>query len=260
MHHSHIDRFAQGDSAIHRLDARAKLLAVIAYTVVLISFDRYAVSVLVPMTIGPLAMMWLSGVPLWFALRRVVILSPFILMLCLLSPWYDTAARAVEFGPWQFALSGGWLTAADLGIKFALGVIALTAMMSTTPFALLLEAMRKLGLPKLLVLQLGFLYRYVFVLIDEGMRLRRGRDFRGAARAPVSRRLAAVGGVVGQLFTRTLDRSDRIHTAMCARGYRGEPRSLVRLKLRAADAAFLAASAVYLVACRWLYPAIVHRG
>jgi len=259
MHHSHIDRFAQGDSAVHRLDARAKLLAVIAYTVVLISFDRYAVAILVPMTIGPLAMVWLAGVPLWFALRRVLLLCPFILMLCLLSPWYDTALRGVEFGPWQFYVSGGWLTAADIGIKFALGVIALTAVMSSTPFALLLEAMRKLGTPKLLVLQLGFLYRYVFVLIDEGMRLRRGRDFRGAARAPVTRRLAAVGGIVGQLFTRTLDRSERIYTAMCARGYRGEPRSLGRLKFRRADAAFLLVTAAYLVACRWWYPAVLYR-
>ena len=44
MHHHFIDRFAMGDSPIHRLDARAKLLAVLSYTVVLISFDRYAVS------------------------------------------------------------------------------------------------------------------------------------------------------------------------------------------------------------------------
>ena len=28
-------------------------------------------------------------------------------------------------------------------------------------------------------MQLGFLYRYLFVLIDEAMRVRRARDFRG---------------------------------------------------------------------------------
>ena len=53
--------------------------------------------------------------------------------------------------------------------------------MCTTPFALLLEAMRQLGMPRMIVVQLGFLYRYLFVLIDEAMRLRRARDFRGAA-------------------------------------------------------------------------------
>ena len=78
MHHHHLDRFAHLDSPVHRLDARAKLLAVLAYTVVLISFDRYAVAVLAPMAIGPAAMLWLAGVPLWFALRRAAILSPFV--------------------------------------------------------------------------------------------------------------------------------------------------------------------------------------
>ena len=53
MHHSHIDRFAQGHSVVHHLDARAKLLSVVGYTVVLISFDRYAVSALAPMLVLP---------------------------------------------------------------------------------------------------------------------------------------------------------------------------------------------------------------
>jgi cobalt/nickel transport system permease protein len=253
MHHHFIDRFAMGDSPIHRLDARAKLAAVLAYSVVLISFDRYAVTELAPMAVLPLAMLWFARVPVWFALRRVAILSPFILMLVLMSPIYDRAWRPVTFGPWHYAVSGGWLTAADIAIKFAFGVLALTAMMCATPFALLLEAMRRLAMPQVVVMQLGFLYRYLFVLIDEAMRVRRARDFRGAVLAPAGRRLAAVGGVIGTLFVRTLDRSQRIHLAMAARAYRGEPHSLSRLRFTAADAVFLLVVAVYLAACRWGY-------
>jgi len=257
MHHSHIDRFAQGDSPIHRLDARAKFLAVLAYAAVLISFDRRAVAGLAPMAVLPFALLWFGRVPVWFALRRVAILSPFIAAVCLVSPWYDRAPQAVAFGPWAFWVTGGWLTAANIAVKFALAVLALTAMMSTTPFADLLAAMRKLALPKMLVTQLGFLYRYIFVLIDEAMRLRRARDFRGARNAPFSRRLAAAGGAIGSLFVRTLQRSDRIHTAMCARGWRGEPHGLNRLKFSRRDAVMLAAVAAYLIFCRWAYPALL---
>ena len=257
MHHSYIDRFSRGDSPVHRLDARAKFAAVVAYTVVLVSFDRYAVSALTPLAVAPLAMLWFSRVPVWFALRRVLLLSPLIAMLCLLSPLYDRGLQPVAFGPWRFWVTGGWLTAASIAVKFALGLLALTALTCTTPFALLLEAMRKLGIPRLLAQQLAFLYRYVFVLIDEAMRVRRGRDFRGAARAPAGRRLAAVGGVIGSLFVRTIERSERIHTAMCARGWRGESHGLSCLRFRPGDAAFLAAVAVYLAVCRWLYPAMI---
>jgi cobalt/nickel transport system permease protein len=260
MHHHHIDRFAHLDSPIHRLDARAKFLAAVAYMVTVISFDRYAVAVLVPLAIGPAAMLLLGGVPVWFALRRAAVLSPFIATLALFSPLYDRSLHAVAFGPWAFQITGGWLTAADVTGKFILGVLALTALVCTTPFALLLEALRRLGAPQMLVVQLGFLYRYIFVLIDEAMRTRRARDFRGAAVSPVGRRLAAVGGVIGSLFVRTLDRSDRIHTAMVARGYEGEPHSLSRLRFGAADAAFGALAAGYLLACRWGLPALLWRG
>jgi cobalt/nickel transport system permease protein len=158
------------------------------------------------------------------------------------------------FGPWEYTVTGGWLTAADIAIKFALGVMALTALMCTTPFASLLEAMRRLGMPHVIVMQLGFLYRYIFVLIDEAMRVRRARDFRGAALAPVGRRLAAAGGVIGTLFSRTLDRSQRVQLAMAVRGYRGETHSLKQLHLHRADAVFFALVVVYLVACCWWYP------
>lgn len=257
MHHHFIDRFALGDSPIHRLDARAKLLAVLAYMVVLISFDRYSVADLMPMAILPFALLWFGGVPMWFALRRVAILCPFIIMLVLMSPVYDQTPRSVIFGPWMYAISGGWLTAGNIAIKFAFGVLAITALMCTTRFALLLEAMRRLGMPKVVVIQLGFLYRYIFVLIDEAMRVRRARDFRGAALAPVGRRLAAVGGIIGTLFIRTLDRSQRIQIAMAARGYRGEPHSLNQLSFTRTDLFFLIAVGIYLIACRWVYPTLI---
>ena len=198
MHHSYIDRFAQGGSPVHRLDARAKLVAVVAYSAVLISFNRYAVAELVPLAVLPLAMLWFGGVPAWFALRRVLFLSPFILFVCILSPWYDRSPEVVSFGPWRYAVAGGWLTSANIAVKFTLGVLALTALTSTTRFAWLLEGMRRLAVPKMLLIQLGFLYRYLFVLIDEAMRVRRSRDFRGAALAPVGRRLSAVGSIIAR--------------------------------------------------------------
>jgi cobalt/nickel transport system permease protein len=259
VHHSHIDRFAHGASAIHGLDARAKLLAVLAYSAALISFNRYALVELAPLAVFPPAMLWLGGVPVGFALRRAVILSPFLLAVCLAGPLYDHSLHLVAFGPWQWAIGGGWLSAIDIAVKFTLGVMALTALTGTTPFSALLEGMRRLGAPRTLVMQLGVLYRYLFVLLDEGMRLRRGRDFRGAALAPAGRRLAAVGGIVGSLFVRTLERSDRIHLAMAARGYRGQAHALNAPRFRLADGAFLAGMAGYLAAARWLYPLVLWR-
>jgi len=211
----------------------------------------------VPMAVLPLSMLWLGGVPTTFVLKRVLALSPFILVLALSSPFYDRSVYDVAFGPWRFQMTGGWLTAADIAIKFALGVTALTALMSTTPFARMLEAMRRLGVPQVLLVQLGFLYRYLFVLIDEAMRVKRARDFRGAAQAPVGRRLRAVGGIIGSLFVRTLDRSERILVAMQTRGYTGQWHGLSTMRLTWTDAAFVVLIAAYLVLCRAVLPAAI---
>ena len=254
MHHSEVDRYGRMGGAVHRIDARAKLVALIAYLAVVVSFDRYAVAALAPLTIGPVVLLAIAGVPVRFVLRRIVALCPFIAMFCALSPLYDRGMHYVAFGPWQFAIAGGWLTAADIAVKFSLSVVALTTVICTTPFVLLLEAMRKLHLPQALVMQISLLYRYLFVLTDEAMRLRRGRDFRGASLAPARRRLAAVGGMIGSLFVRTIERSHRVGTAMCARGFRGRSQCLESLRFRPADAAFLASAALYLAACRWAYP------
>ena len=252
MHHDYIDKFSRLQSPVHRLDARVKLSAIVGYTAVLIAVNRYQAAALAPFVVGPVALLMLGGIPLRFALKRVLILSPFVLTLCLFQPVFLRQPRPVVLGGWHFELAGGWLVAANLAVKFVLGLLALTVLTCTTPFAALLAALRKLRAPRMLVMVLSFLYRYLFVLLDEAMRIRRARDFRGAALAPVGRRLAAVGGVVGSLFVRTWQRAQRVHLAMAARGFDGVPRTLDHPHLHAADGVFLAAWSVY-VAGAWLY-------
>ncbi|MCE5325089.1 MAG: cobalt ECF transporter T component CbiQ [Planctomycetaceae bacterium] len=256
MHHSHIDRFAQGHSVIHALDARTKLLAVLAYAAVLISYDRHALWTLAPMCVMPLGMLWLGRVPLWFALRRVAALSPMILIACLLSIFAESQRYRLGLGPWQFTLSSGQIVAINIAAKFVLALLALTALTGTTPFSQLLQAMRRLCMPRLLVMQLGLVYRYLFVLIDQAMRLRRCRDLRAGQSAPLGRKLAAAGSMAGSLLVRTIDRGQRVDMAMRARLFDGAPRSLATLRFTWADAAALAAAAIYLVFCRLIYPRV----
>lgn len=252
MHHAYIDKFARGHSPIHRLNGGGKLLAVLAYTLLLISVDRLALLPLIPLAVGPLTLLMLADVPLGFAFKRVALLSPFILTVCLFQPVFLRMPVPLGLGPWRLELAAGWVVAANLAGKFALGVLALTALMCTTPFASLLTALRRARVPGMLVMMLGFLYRYLFVLVDEAMRIRRGRDFRGASLAPAGRRLSAVGAIIGSLFVRTFERSGRIHLAMAVRGFDGTVRTLEHPHLHAADGVFAAFAAVYLAACGWL--------
>jgi cobalt/nickel transport system permease protein len=80
-----------------------------------------------------------------------------------------------------------------------------------------------------LVSIISFMYRYLFVMADEAGRLLRAREAR-SARLPAQTgsggslwwRAKVAGGIVGQLFLRSFDRSDSVYNAMLARGYRGQ--------------------------------------
>ena len=107
---------------------------------------------------------------------------------------------------------------------------------STTAFPDLLAAMRALRLPRLLVAVIGLMWRYLFVLVDEVMRLMRAREARsGHPAVPAGRiggslawRAKVTGGMAGNLMLRSFDRSERIYAAMASRGYDGEVRGFPR--------------------------------
>ena len=199
MHHHYIDRFAYQDSPIHRLDARAKFLAVVAYSVVLISLPRQAIPS-AWFAVFPFVLLIWGGIPLRFVARHTLTVSPFILCLLVLAPVFDRVP--VRVGDSEIAR--GWLTAGSILVRFVFGMAALIALASTTRFPHLLKGLESLRVPRLLVSQLSFLYRYLFLLLDEAMHLRQARQARDAGRGPIGLRWRASAGLVGVLFIRTL--------------------------------------------------------
>jgi cobalt/nickel transport system permease protein len=103
--------------------------------------------------------------------------------------------------------------------------------------------------PRLLVLIAGFMYRYLFVIVDETRRMRTAL----AARAYRPRHVleaAAIGRVVISMFLRTFDRGERVYVAMLARGYGGTMPRLDSLALRRTDVVFLGGLVAVLAAVR----------
>lgn len=239
MHHAYLDKFAGLDSLVHRLDPRAKVVAVVVFMAFVISVPRHDVLPLVPYFLFPGVLIALSGVPVRYLLKRVVITSPLLLSLIVFPPLFS---REVVGRVGGVAVTTGMLNAANLALKFCLCLLATLVLTSTTRFDRLLRGLQWMGLPRVLVVQLSFLYRYLFVMADESIRMRIAGESRLLRLAPLGRRLRAVGGAIGVLFLRTLDRSERIYAAMASRGFDGTVRILSELRFRPADALFLAAT------------------
>jgi cobalt/nickel transport system permease protein len=117
-----------------------------------------------------------------------------------------------------------WSIAGAIIVRSALAFLAALWLVHVTPFDELLATLRRFGVPVLLVSLMSFLYRYSFVLLDELDKMRTARRARSFGAAGWSSRWKTNGQLVGSLLIRALDRGERVHGAMCARGWNGEAR------------------------------------
>jgi cobalt/nickel transport system permease protein len=102
------------------------------------------------------------------------------------------------------------------------------------------------------------MYRYLFVLVDEVTRLLRARAARSAqlpgrkGGRTLAWRAGVAGGMAGQLFIRSLERSDRVYQAMLARGYQGTLLTMNPHVMRPLDWAVLSGFGAFLLVLHFL--------
>jgi len=212
-----LDLLATGDSVIHRLDARAKVLTTLVFIVTVVSFNRYEFSALFPFFFYPVIIAALANLPLASIARKIMVVIPFAFVVGMLNPLFDRQLF-LQLGP--FAVTGGWLSCASIIVRALLTVGAAIILVGVTGFQPVCGALERLGMPKTFTVQLLFLYRYIFVLAEEGGRAARARELRACGKKGLG--LASFGSMIGHLLIRTWLRAERIHMAMLARGFTGE--------------------------------------
>ena len=241
----YLDTLSRADTAMQRFDPRVKLLTTVLFCGVVVSFDRYKIGPLLPLFVFPAFIGGVGRVPIIYILRKILWVSPFALMVAIFNPVFDTRPALHVNG---FIISAGLLSFISIMLKFFLTVGATLCLLAVTGFYPLLQAADRLGAPRVLVVQLMFFFRYLFVLLDETARMLRARSLRtfGTARLGPS----SFGPLTGRLLLRTLERAERIHRAMVARGFTGEIRLCKPLRTGPKDAAFIACWAAYFIAVR----------
>jgi cobalt/nickel transport system permease protein len=264
LHANTFDRYHAGASPIHRLDPRVKVVATVLFILsnVLLpdgAWLAFALSLCLALAANVAA-----GLGPWYTLRRSFVALPFAL--AAFSAIFAIPGRplfAWTLGPWHLvATDAGVIRFASIVVRSWLSVQMAILLTATTTFPDLIHALRHLRIPQVLVAIISFMYRYLFVLVDETMRLLRARDARSAA--PMARgraggsvawRARVAGNMAGQLFLRSYERSDRVYNAMLSRGYTGQLLTLNPHVLRPRDwaaGAGFAAVLLLLQAVGWL--------
>jgi len=122
-------------------------------------------------------------------------------------------------------------------IKAWLSVLSLILLSSTTEFSELLKGLEQLRMPRVMVMTLSFMYRYIFLLVDEVIRMKQARDSRNFGGKRMWQ-LKTIGNMVGTLFLRSYERGERVYGAMVARGFDGRTRTLSNRRLARQDLYF----------------------
>lgn len=212
-----LDRLASGETAVHRLDPRAKVLVTLTYIVTVISFGKYDLSALIPFFIFPAVMISVGKLPAGFITRKVLLLVPFVLMVGIFNPIFDRETL-VRIGP--VGVSGGWISCLSIVVRTMLTLGAALILVGLTGLPAICSALEKMGMPRILAAQILFLYRYIFVLAQEGGRMSRAREIRAFGRRGMGMKIFS--SLIGHLLLRTWQRAERVHMAMLARGFTGE--------------------------------------
>ena len=223
-----LGQYFPGDTVVHRLDARTKLIALVAYIVALFlakSWVSYALMALVFATVSALTK--IKPNILFSGLKPLLFIVVFT---GLINLFYGGGEPLVEF--WIFTITAdGIRTAIFMVLRIMLlvcGTFLLTY--TTSPLALtdglevLLDPLKKLKLPvHELAMMMSIALRFIPTLIEETDKIMSAQKARGASfdTGKLTERAKALLPLLVPLFVSAFRRADELATAMECRCYHG---------------------------------------
>ena len=202
-------------SPIHRTRAHVKVATLLGFMIVVVATPATWGWAFAGYFGACLAILAIARVPLAHLARLLVFEFPFLVFVALM-PFVATGPRVEFLGIAVSAagLLGAWATFA----KGTVGILAALALAATTTPPELLAALRTLRMPTQLVQIMGFMLRYLSIVVEEFALMRIARESRGFRARSVGS-WPAIARASGTMFLRSYARSERVHLAMLARGY-----------------------------------------
>ena len=201
-----MDLWARGAGPWHRLNPKVKVIILLTYLVTVSTTPSSELITLTAFAGVIFTAMVSSGLPLLGLLLRSAFTLPFSFSFALLSYFANGEGRA----------------AVGVLLRGQLCVLGTLLVVATTPLPLMLRALESFGIPAVMLEIAQFIHRYLFVIADQGERMRWAAASRDAGKMKSRQSLLRrVGGALGVLFACSYARAEGIHRATLARGPKG---------------------------------------
>ncbi|MEJ2634765.1 MAG: cobalt ECF transporter T component CbiQ [Calditrichia bacterium] len=245
MKHDFLDHHRAGDSPVHKADPRLKVIMMVLYILVVVAIPYSAKHYFMYLTVIPVVLALASGVSFFHFLSKLSKIYPMIFLITFLLPFFP-GGNGVGYH-WGFLkiYEPGLQKFLMINIKSILAMFMSIVLTTTTDFSMLLKGMEKLKVPRVMIIILSFMYRFIFLLIDETERMLMAFQSR-YIRLPVFTRLKMLARQIGVLFIRTYERGERVYQAMDARGFSGEIYTIGELEWKFSDSMVLAVFLIFL--------------
>ena len=235
-------------SLTQAVEPRALLFIWAVYIVVLLSVPKYDITGVVALAAFPVFVILSGRLPIGAIAIRVALLSPFVLIMAAANPYFDRAPLLTVHG---VTVSSGMVSAAVIVGKGILSIAAILTLVYCVSFYRLCAALRDLRVPEVFVTQVILLYRYSLLLVDEAMALQKARNLRSFGRR--GKDVFTTAKLIGSLLIRTVERANRIHKAMLARGFDGTMHHSASTRLRVNDIVLSGALVVSFLGIRLIF-------
>jgi len=243
---TNMEKFAGNDTFIHTVDPRCKILLTLLFTLSVISFKQYDTVALMPYFAFPLFIVIISGISIAYLLKKIAFVSIFALTVAIANPFID---RQTITYIGSLPISGGWLSFTSIMIRFCLTASAALLLLMTTGMYDITKGLDRLGVPHIFTMQLFFLCRYIFSLTEEGSKIERARAARSFGKK--GKGLKVFNNLISTLFIRSLERAERVYTAMKCRGFDGSIKTIEKMKWRKSDTLFFTLWTLFFIIVRF---------
>lgn len=239
-----IGQYIPGNSIVHRLDPRTKIIITLIYMVILFVLDNFQGYVFPVVFL--LAASLISGISIRYMLKGIRPLIFIILLTFVLNSFMIKGRVLYEIGPMTLTYEGVY-QGAFMAMRLILLIIGTSLLtLTTSPIALtdgierLLSPFKKIGVPAHeLAMMMTIALRFIPTLLEETDKIMKAQMARGAdfESGNIINRAKNLVPLLVPLFISAFRRADELAMAMEARCYRGgENRTRMKeLKMTAMD-------------------------
>ena len=245
------EQFSAGESIVHGLDPRIKIVFAILFSVVVaVSSSLLALFAALAVSLVLLVLTKLSVRKVFY---RLLLVNGLIFFLWLLIPFTFRGEPLFHIGP-LIGTREGVLYASQITVKSNAILLAMIALVATIPVFTLGHAMSQLHFPDKIIHLFLFTYRYIHVIFQEYHRLTNAMKIRGFIARTNIHTYRSYAYLVGMLLVKSYDRAERVYEAMLCRGFSGRYYTLSRFSIKTGDILYLSlmlAAILGLVVLQW---------